>query len=82
MDTEGEGYPRKVDIPQRGKPQFVDSIMRLQDIEDAPRFGRISGKSAALTASIYFLRFCNFSKNRQHFSLTLCAGYTIILPER
>ena len=24
MDTEGEGYPRKVDIPQRGKPQFVD----------------------------------------------------------
>lgn len=31
-------------------------------IEDAPRFGRISGKSAALTASIYFLRFCNFSK--------------------
>lgn len=34
MDTEGEGYPRKVDIPQRGKPQFVDSIMRLQDRHD------------------------------------------------
>ena len=38
------------------------NLQHIMYIEDAPRFGRISGKSAALTASIYFLRFCNFSK--------------------